>query len=201
MKRLVLIGAGGHGKVVADTAESAGYRSIVFVDKSWPERSEVGRFPIVGVDPEDVSEPGDEFFCAIGSNARRERLSGDLPGGPIPVLAHPSAIISPSATIGSGTLLVAGAIVNAHARIGRGVIINTASSVDHDCEIGDFVHISPGARLAGTVSVGARSWIGIGAAVREGTKIGKDVMVGAGAAVVSDIPDGARVGGVPARPI
>tara|TARA_R110002124_G_scaffold282450_1_gene457602 strand:+ start:21574 stop:22164 length:591 start_codon:yes stop_codon:yes gene_type:complete len=191
-----IIGAGGHGKVVADTAHAAGWRTIVFFDQSWPERQSNGLWPIIGKDPE-----GAALFCAVGRNATRAALFETYMLQDSPLLAHPSAILSPSAVIGAGTLVVAGVIVNAETRIGHGVILNTGCSVDHECQIADFVHVSPGARLAGGVRVGARSWIGIGAVVREGVCIGQDVMVAAGAAVITDLPDGARVGGVPAHPI
>lgn len=193
---LGLIGAGGHGKVVAETAQASGWREIGFFDPAFPEHRQHGVWPILGVEPLDWTG---SLFCAIGDNTTRARIFAERDLGDSPVLSHPSAILSPSAFLGKGTLAVAGSIVNADAMIGRGVILNTACSVDHDCVLGDFVHVSPGARLAGNVHIGARSWIGIGAVVREGIRIGSDVMVGAGAAVVSDLPDGARVAGVPAR--
>ena len=195
MTRLVLIGAGGHGKVVADTAEACGYCDIVFADQRWPEQQTNGRWPIVATVDQITEGPQ---FCSIGNNAVRARMFDELKLETGPVLAHPSAIISPSVQIGAGTLIVAGTIVNADARIGVGVILNTGCSVDHDNIIEDFVHISPGARLAGGVKVGAGSWIGIGAVVKEGVTIGRNVIVAAGAAVVKNVEDGGRVGGVPA---
>lgn len=198
MTVLTLIGAGGHGKVVGDTAEACGYTDIRFVDAGWPDRQRNGRWPIIGAPGPDMARP---VFCAVGRNAVRARLFDEHALQDSPVLVHPSVILSPSATLGAGTLAVAGAIVNADTSVGCGVILNTGCSIDHDCALGDFVHVSPGARLAGGVTVGARSWIGIGAVVREGVRIGADVMVAAGAAVTQDIPDGARVGGVPAKPI
>lgn len=198
MNRLVLIGAGGHGKVAADTARDAGWREIVFVDDAYPERTMNGTWSIVGRPGEGVK--GD-LFLTVGANAARARLWTELAIADSPVIAHPTAVISPDATLAPGVLAVAGTIVNAGARIGRGAILNTACSVDHDCFVREFAHISPGARLAGGVTVGARSWIGIGAVVRQGIRIGDDVVVGAGAAVVDDIDDGSIVGGVPARPL
>jgi len=195
MTKLVLIGAGGHGKVVADTAEACGYRDIVFVDQRWPKQQNNGRWPIVATVDLITDEP---LFCSIGDNAVRARIFDELKLKTAPVLVHPSAIISPSVQIGAGTLIVAGAIVNADTHIGAGVILNTGCSVDHDNILEDFVHISPGARLAGGVNVGACSWIGIGAVIKEGVTIGRDVVVAAGAAVVKDVEDGSRVGGVPA---
>jgi sugar O-acyltransferase (sialic acid O-acetyltransferase NeuD family) len=195
MTSLLIVGAGGHGKVVADTARASGYIDIAFLDGAWPEKTTNGTWSVRGK-PAPSKTP---TFCAVGNNAARENLFSDLELSNAPVLTHSSAIVSPSTHIGAGTLLVAGTIVNADARIGRGVILNTGCSVDHDCEIDDFVHISPGAHLAGGVKVGKRSWIGIGAVVREGIHIGDDVIVGAGSVVVRDIENGAKVCGVPAR--
>lgn len=199
---LGLIGAGGHGKVVADTALAAGWHDIAFFDPAFPDRRQNGHWPILGSDPAELAKAwAGALFCSIGDNATRARIFKHMDLAASPVLCHPTAVLSPSARLGHGTLAVAGSIVNADAVIGRGVVLNTACSVDHDCVLGDFVHISPGARLAGNVHVGARSQVGIGAVVREGIRIGSDVMIGAGAAVVSDLPDGARVAGVPARPL
>ncbi len=195
--RLHLIGAGGHGKVVADTAEALGYTDISFLDQEWPERDTNGRWKIIG----QPTKIGGQRFCSIGSNSVRAHVFDAQDLHDSPVLAHPSSIVSPSAKLGVGTFLAAGVIVNADARMGSSVILNTGSSVDHDCILGDFVHVSPGAHLAGNVEIGAGSWIGIGAVVREGVRIGQNVVVGAGAAVVNDIEDGARVGGVPAKGI
>lgn len=198
MNRLVIIGAGGHGKVVADTAHAAGWKDIAFVDRGWPKRDLNGSWPVIAASP---PVDGTALFCGVGHNATRARLFDACELQNAPVLIHPSVILSPSATLGNGTLAVAGAIVNADTQIGRGVILNTGCSVDHDCILDDFTHISPGARLAGGVRVGQCTWIGIGAVIREGVTIGRNVTVGAGAAVIHDIEDGERVAGVPARAI
>ncbi|MCK0097144.1 acetyltransferase [Yoonia sp. F2084L] len=197
MTGLIIIGASGHGKVVADTAEACGYSDIAFQDQNWPEQTTNAHWPVTGVPGKSQTT----MFCAVGNNEARARLFEELALQDTPILIHPGAVVSRYAQLGAGTLVVAGCVVNAYAAIGVGVILNTACSVDHDCTVGDFAHISPGARLAGNVSVGARSWIGIGAVVREGVSIGTDVVVGAGAVVLNDIEDGARVGGVPARRI
>lgn len=194
MSQLLIIGAGGHGKVVADVAAAAGHTKIAFLDHSHPARTHNGIWKIIGADTPTEGP----LFCAIGDNATREKVIASFDLLRFERLIHPSAILSPSATFGRGSLAVAGVIVNADAAIGKGVILNTGASVDHDCMIGDFVHISPGARLAGGVHVGDRTWIGIGAVVREGVRIGCDVVVAAGAAVIRDVPDGSRIGGVPA---
>lgn len=197
MKRLQLVGAGGHGRVVADTAHSAGWDEIVFLDDGYPSKQLNGQWPVVG-HPQDLRS--NNVFLCIGNNAAREAFWGKLSLSSSPVITHPSAIISSSAHLEDGVLAVASTVVQTGSLIGRGTILNTASSVDHDCNLGAFVHISPGARLAGGVSVGDRSWIGIGAVVRQGISIGSDVVVGAGAAVINDVDDGQTVVGVPACP-
>lgn len=195
MRELTIIGAGGHGRVVADIAQGIGYETIRFVDAYFPELTKSGVWPVVAKTHEETS--GD-IVVAIGSNQTRMRLL-DSVSDRVVSLVHPSASVSPHAHIGAGSVICAGAVVGAFAVLGRGCIINTGASVDHDCTLADGVHISPGARLGGGVQVGACSWVGIGAAVREFKQIGADAMIGAGAAVVADVPDGKRIGGVPAK--
>jgi len=196
MKKLGIIGAGGHGKVVADIACAVGWKSVFFFDRLWPSRKSNGRWPIVNSSPNSWSGA---LFCAVGNNLERARIFSDVNIVSAPTLVHPSAVISPYAELRSGTLAVAGVVVNTDATVGRGVILNTGCSVDHDCQIGDFVHISPGVKLAGNVTIGPRSWIGIGSTIIEGITVGADAIVGAGAVVVTDVPDNARFAGVPAR--
>ncbi|RON46207.1 acetyltransferase [Pseudomonas frederiksbergensis] len=205
MKRLAILGASGHGKVVADTAECCGWQVIEFFDDAWPQRSSIGVWPVVGTTSDLLSRVGefDGVLVAIGNNSVRRRKLDELKasGAQLPVLMHPSSIISRYAKIGPGTVVFASAVVNAYAIVGEGAILNTGCSIDHDCVLGACVHVSPGARLAGAVTVGDGSWIGIGACVRQVLSIGSNVMVGAGAAVVCDISDNMTVAGVPARAI
>ena len=205
MKRLAILGASGHGKVVADTAECCGWRGIEFFDDAWPQVSSIGMWPVVGT-TQDLLRRAQEFdgvLVAIGNNSVRRSKIDELKasGAQIPSLVHPSSVISRYAKIGAGTVVFASAVVNAYATVGEGAILNTGCSVDHDCILGLCVHISPGARLAGSVNIGDGSWIGIGACVRQMLRIGSNVMVGAGAAVVCDISDNSTVAGVPARAI
>lgn len=205
MKRLAILGASGHGKVVADTAECCGWQVIEFFDDAWPQLTSNGIWPVVGT-TDDLLKRVQEFegvLVAIGNNSVRRSKLDELKaaGGQLPVLVHPSSIVSRHATIGSGTVVFATAVVNAYASIGDGSILNTGCSVDHDCVLGVCVHISPGARLAGAVTVGDASWVGIGACIRQVLKIGSNVIVGAGATVVSNISDNMTVAGVPARVI
>ena len=204
MTKLVIIGAGEHGAVVADAALlMAKWSEIVFLDDKDFGGATVLGIPVVGrVDHwADLVDEDVEFFVAIGGNARRLEvlLAIESQQEAITSIVHPSAVVSPFAIVDPGVVVCAGAVINPRATIGRGSIVNTGATIDHDCVIGDGVHISPGANLAGGISVGDRSWIGIGASVRDGVTIGRDVVVGAGAAVVSDIADGKTVGGVPAR--
>src|SRR5690606_24447728 len=203
MKRLAILGASGHGKVVADCAELSGWESVSFFDDAWPEKQSNGAWPVVGDTAALLAcvTDFDGVLVAIGNNSVRAAKLRALSeqGAVLPVLVHPAAVVSRYAVIGSGSVLFAGAVVNVDCRIGIGAIINTGATVDHDCVLGDAVHVSPGAHLAGGVCIGDRSWVGIGSAVRQLARIGSDVMVGAGAAVVAGIPDGCVVTGVPAR--
>jgi sugar O-acyltransferase (sialic acid O-acetyltransferase NeuD family) len=203
MTRLLIIGAGGHGAVVAEAAAEVGqWSEIVFLDDTDTE-GRVLEFPILGKsgDLSSFLDGDTEVFVAIGDNRRRLELLRSIAeeNARLATVIHPTACISPSASVSSGTVACAGVIVNARATVGLGCILNTAATIDHDCAIEDGVHISPGANLAGNVHVGTCTWIGIGSSIREGIRIGRDSMVGAGSAVVSDVADGATVGGVPAR--
>lgn len=199
MKQLVIIGASGHGKVVADIAVARNYEKIVFLDDTDGLTENAG-YPVIG-----ASSRFAEFDCdmvvAIGDANVRQRLQEKLEqaGKSLPVLIHPSAVIAGGVKIGAGTVVMAGAVINPNSRIGKGCIINTCASVDHDCRLEDYVHISVGAHLAGTVAVGSRAWIGIGAVVSNNLKIAGDCMIGAGAVVVRDIREKGTYIGVPAR--
>ncbi|MBD9484613.1 acetyltransferase [Pseudomonas sp. PDM14] len=203
MKRLAILGASGHGKVVADTAELCGWQRLSFFDDAWPTLLHNGEWAVEGNTAallESLSD-FDGVLVAIGQNDVRlaKVLELQAAGARIATLIHPLACISRYASLREGCVVFAGAVVNAYAKVGTATIINTGSSVDHDCELAAAVHISPGAHLAGGVQVGEATWIGIGACVRQSIRIGRGVMIGAGAAVVADIPDGYTAVGVPAR--
>lgn len=203
MNVLAILGASGHGKVVADTAECCGWDAIEFFDDAWPRISSNGTWPVVGTTADLLARVQDfqGVLVAIGNNEVRQRKLAELQaaGASLPVLQHPASVVSRYATLGPATVVFANAVVNAYATLGQGCIVNTGSSIDHDCVLGDSVHICPGARLAGMVKVGDLSWIGIGACVRQVLNIGSRVVVGAGAAVVCNISDNMTVAGVPAR--
>lgn len=196
MRALRIIGAGGHGRVLADIAQAMGYGDIAFLDAQFPDFAHSGAWDIIGT-PADLGDDS-EYALGVGDNQSRMSLLESFPND-LATLIHPSATISPHAQIGAGSVICAGATVGPFAKLGQGCIINTGASVDHDCTLAGGVHLSPGARLGGGVSIGARTWVGIGAAVREYKTIGADAMIAAGAAVVTDIKDGARFGGVPAK--
>ncbi|CAD5202331.1 acetyltransferase [Pseudomonas sp. FEN] len=203
MRRLAILGAGGHGKVVADTAQCCGWDQVDFYDDAWPGVERNGCWSVVG-DLATIYARLQDYqgvTVAIGNNTIRHfKLTALIgAGAPVVSLIHPAAVISQYSSVGLGSVVFAGAVVNVDTKIGIGAILNTGCSVDHDCILGDAVHVSPGARLAGAVSVGDRSWIGIGACVRQLIKIGADAIVGGGASVVNDVSDGMLVVGVPAR--
>ena len=205
-KPLVILCAGGHGRVVADAARVAGRRLAGFLDSEV----RVGRVhegaTVLGGDgllDDPVFVAGHDFIVATGVQALRRRLSlaVDAPGGWLASIAHPSAIVAASAEIGGGSFLAAGAIVNPGARLGRVVIVNTGATVDHDDVLEDGVQICTGAHLAGLVTCREDAFIGTGAAVIPGRSIGRRAIVGAGATVVHDLPDDVTAVGCPARVI
>ncbi len=198
--RLVIIGAGGHGKVVADIALKLGYTDISFLDDN--SVGECFNFPIIGT-TNDVVALNDEktdFVIAVGNNLIRKSIAEryDINWT---TLIHPSAVIATSVSIGKGTVVMAGAIINPCAIIGNHCIINTCAVVEHDNLLGDYVHISPNAALGGTVTVGQATHIGIGATVKNNIEICSDCTIGAGAVVVKAIDEVGVYTGVPVRKI
>lgn len=205
MKRLAILGASGHGKVVADIALALGWDSVVFFDDAWPSISNNGHWLVEG-NAEKLVERKDQFdgvVVAIGHCRTRLKLQTQLEtfGCRFVTLVHPSACLSKFASVGVGSVVMPGAVINADSVIGRACIINSGATVDHDDVLADGVHIAPGANISGDVSVGECSWIGVGAAIKQGVSIGSDVMVGVGSVVVKDIADGVTVVGNPAKPL
>lgn len=194
MNRLIIIGASGHGKVVADIAVKNGYSDIVFLDDDETIKDCAG-FKVVGKTREATSLTGDKIV-AIGNSKIRERIQSKID---VITLIHPNAVIGRRVEIGKGSVVMAGAVINSEAKIGNGCIVNTTSSVDHDCVVGDFSHVSVGAHLCGTVKIGKYCWVGAGATVSNNVMIGSNIMIGAGAVVVSDIHEEGTYIGIPAR--
>ena len=200
-ERLIIIGARGHGKVVADIAEHLGrYKDIAFLDDD--DLEETMGIPVIGnsMDAYKYVDSSD-IFVAIGNADVREKMLGQLweKNAHVPTLVHLQAVIGTNVVLGAGTVVMAGAVVNPEAVIGKGCIINTCASVDHDCVIGNYVHVSVGTHIAGNVRVGANTWIGAGAVVKNNIEICAGCTIGAGAVVVKNLQDTGTYIGVPAK--
>lgn len=191
---MLIIGAGGHGKIVAEIFMLNNESEFTFIDEDDRKKSALGQ-DVVHVFPTNYSEAA---AIGIGNNRIRHFISRRYPYQ-YQTLIHPKTQLSRFCKIGSGTVIVAGATINIDAKIGKHVIINTNASVGHDCIIDDFVHIAPNVALAGNVKVGEGSHIGIGSSVIQGINIGKWCTIGAGTVVINDIPDGALVYGNPGK--
>lgn len=203
MSSIAILGASGHGKVVAEIAELTSWDEVVFFDDAFPSVKKVGVWPVKGT-TEDMVADIDMYtaaIVAIGDNKIRLEKSKYLlsKGFNLGILAHPRSTVSKYAEIGIGTVVMAGAIINPFTSIGLGSIINTSCSIDHDCVIAEGVHVSPGAIVAGGVSIGEMSWLGIGSVVKQGIAISDSVIVAAGAVVVNDVPCNVIIKGVPAK--
>jgi len=202
--KLIIIGASGHGKVVADIALKMNkWQRVVFLDDDESLKTSMG-IEVIGKSNEAFKLLNDYDICvAIGNNTVREKLQIELEskGASLPALIHPNTVIGEQVNVGSGTVVMAGVVINCCTRIGKGCIINTGSTLDHDNIIGDFTHISPGVHLAGTVKVGQSTWIGIGSIVSNNVNIMSGCKIGAGAVVVKDIRDPGTYVGVPAMKV
>ncbi len=198
--KLMIFGAGGHGRVVAEIAQLSGkYTDIAFLDDKAPDAT--FPYPYIGKCEKFANYQKDfDFFVAIGNATIRRWFQTEVEdaGGRIITLIHPASIISKDVTIGKGTVVMAGAIVNTGAQIGDGVILNTASSVDHDCVVEDFCHVSVGAHLCGTVHLGTGTWVAAGATVINNVTICPDCLIGAGATVTHDLQNAGIYKGTPA---
>lgn len=200
MNRLIIIGAGGHGRVIADNALKNGYTDVSFVDDA-AIGDRMG-FPIIGTisEIETFNDGNTDFILGIGNNAVRKMIAEKYNINWVSLI-HPTAQLAINVSVGKGTVVMAGVIINPCATIGEHCIINTNAVVEHDNDIKDYVHISPGAMLGGTVQIGEQTHIGIGAAVKNNTAVCDTCVVGAGAVVVNDIKEIGTYIGVPARKI
>ncbi len=202
-KSCAILGASGHGKVVAEIAELNGYQNIVFFDDRWPELQSVEHWSVEG-NFETLLSSATQFdltVIAIGNNkvrlTKQKQLSSA--GARFALLAHPKATISQYAQLGIGTVVMANAVINPFVQIGEACVLNTSSTIDHDCKLADGVHVSPGSNLAGGITVGECAWLGIGSQVTQLLSIGSGAIVGAGATVVTNVPNFQTVVGTPAQ--
>lgn len=194
--RLIIIGASGHGKVIADIALLNGYEDIVFLDDDQNKKVCAG-FPVEGKTFMRSELEGDKIV-AIGASDVRAKIMSSVD---TISLIHPKAIIGRNVEVGEGSVVMAGAVINPEAKIGKGCIINTTASVDHDCILCDYVHVAVGAHLCGNVKIGSHTWIGAGATVSNNIQICHGCMIGAGAVVIHDISIPGTYVGVPAKKI
>lgn len=201
-EKLLIIGASGHGKVVADIAlKMDKWQSIAFLDDDESINSSMG-IEVVGKSIDAFKHIQDcDLFVGVGNNATREKIQQKLEaeGASIPTLIHPTAVIGQDVELESGVVVMAGVVINCCSSIGRGCIINTGATIDHDNLIEDYVHVSPGVHLAGTVKVGSGSWLGIGSIVSNNLEIASGCKLGAGAVVVKDITEPGTYVGIPVR--
>lgn len=203
MTKLAILGASGHGKVLADMAELLGWNEVIFFDDAWPDITQNGHWPVAGNTVALLNKLSefDGILVGIGNNTIRLAKQAQLNacGARLITLVHPAAIVSRYVHIGVGSVVMAGAVINVDTHIGDTCIINTNASIDHDCILAAGVHVSPAAALAGGVKIGCGAWVGIGASVRQLIEIGAEAVVGAGAVVVKPVLPATTVVGNPAR--
>ena len=207
---LIILGGGGHGKVLADLARACGFAIAGFADQSPDKYGQVvepGGARVLWreaqlfelLDQGLLPEGAAGFALGIGHNASRRAALGALGAAWTPTLISPSALVSPWAQVGEATVVLEGAILHAACRVGSAVIVNTGAIIEHDCVVEDGAHLSPRATLCGGVRVGQGAWIGAGAVLIPGVSVGQGAIVGAGAVVLRDVPAGVTAVGNPAR--
>lgn len=205
MSKLLIIGAGGHGRVIADCAQaSCQFSEIAFLDDTYPERDKNLAWPIIDKSSAwKIYKEEYDFALAIGHNKSRLAMYKALQesNARMPNIVHPRAVVSKHASLGAGNVVFAGAVVNPGACIKNACIINTGATVDHDCTLHDAVHISPGVHIAGTVTVGELTWFGVGSCSVQSIEIAENTQIGAGAAVTKSTKANGLYVGVPAKRI
>ncbi|MGE5558466.1 MAG: acetyltransferase [Bacillota bacterium] len=198
---IVIIGAGGHAKVVLSTLLEAGFNVLGFLDDDCRKHSEeISGFPVLGAGDILYEKKYLQAVIAIGDNRFRKEITEKYDGCCQWVTAiHPQAYVHGSVKMGNGTVVFAKSVIQPDAIIGNHVIVNTGATIDHDCNIENFVHIAPGANLAGNVRIGQGTLIGIGSVIIPGIEVGKWSTIGAGSTVITDVPDESTFVGVPAK--
>ena len=198
-REIIVIGSGGHAKVVIATAQAAGFRvHSVYDDDESRHGGNVLGVPIAGSIASVTEAGGRSAINAIGSNRARADVCAGL-DFVWATLVHPSAVVHSSTSLGEGTVVFAGVVVQPGTKVGKHVILNTCSSVDHDCKIDDYAHIAPGARLCGNVTIAQGALMGVCSSALPGVGVGAWAVVGGGATVVDSIPPGVVAIGTPAR--
>lgn len=198
MKEIIIIGASGHGKVIANIIESNGDRIIGFLDDD-PAKKEILNYPVLGKIADVKKYKHYEFIIAIGDNRIRKKIAEEYDDLTYHTAIHKSAVVDSTAKIGKGTVVMANAVINAEATIGKHCIINTGAIIEHDNQIGNYTHISPHATLCGTVQVGDMTHIGAGAVVKNNVSIGSEIIVGAGSTVIENLEKSGIYVGIPAK--
>jgi sugar O-acyltransferase (sialic acid O-acetyltransferase NeuD family) len=188
MKRILIVGAGGHGRSLAEAVHAGGEFVLAgFLDDAYPELDRVWNLPVLGKVADAIRCHGDADFVivAIGNNAVRQSVAKELlaAGFSLASVVHPLAIVSPTAVIGRGSAIMAGAIVGTEARLGEGVIVNCAAVVDHHCRVGDFGHLGVNAAMAGGSVLGSQAWMQAGSSLGYGVKIDDARVLAPGEAV------------------
>ncbi len=194
-EQVMIIGAGGHGRVIADIIKKSGDTVVGFLDNDTQKPG------VLGSVSDCFKYPDKKFVIAIGNNGIRKKLAMEYPDLSYYTAVHPAAVIGENVTVGKGTVIMANAVINPGTQVGEHCILNTASVTEHDCRLSDFVHLSPGAVLCGTVTVGEGCHIGANAVVRNNISIEKDIVVGCGGAVVKNLEQPGVYIGVPAKRI
>ncbi|WP_290772836.1 acetyltransferase [Anaerofustis sp.] len=203
MSKIVVIGGGGHAKVIVDIIKKNGVEPnhIDILDDNLKVGSKILGVCVRGKVEDCLKYDMDtKFIIAIGNNSVREKISKKYNLNYASFI-HPSAVIGEDVHIGNGSVIMGGAVINSATHIGNHVIINTSSSVDHDSVISDYVHISPGVHMGGAVKVGERSWIGVGSSIKNNININCDVVIGAGSVVIKEITEEGTYVGSPVRKI
>jgi acetyltransferase EpsM len=191
-----LFGASGHGLVIHDILQCNDIELQAYIDDNPRESTQNGIWVMHSSDFDP--KPGDQMVIGIGVNKNRKRVAESWMVEYLTAV-HPKSAVSKRATLGAGTVVMAGAVVNIGSVVGQHVIVNTGACVDHECHLGDYVHVAPNATLCGNVTAGEGAYIGAGSVVIQGITLGKWCTIGAGAVVREDVPDGAVVVGNPAR--
>ncbi|WP_295813713.1 acetyltransferase [uncultured Deinococcus sp.] len=199
MSGVLVVGAGGHAKVVIATLRAAGLTVAGVLDDRPERRGDTVLWCEVLGSSALLNGPNVQAVLAIGNNAVRRDIAGRYPGVQWIRAVHPAAVVDASVTFGAGSVVFAGAVVQPDVVIGEHVIVNTGATVDHDCTLGDFVHVAPGTHLAGNVVLDDGVFVGTGAALIPGVRVGAWTTVGAGSVVLEPLPPGVVAFGTPAR--